>query len=265
MRLPEDYLGVDTPENVTFGYHVAGIGSRFLAALVDTPIIIVLQVLVTLAVLLLTGIVFDDMSDMSQLWIWVVAALGLVAFAFLWGYYILFEMLWNGQSPGKRLVGIRVMRTDGTPITLSEAIIRNLVRLIDFLPAYYGVGVVTMFLDEQSRRLGDLAAGTIVIRDRSPVALENVVLKPRLPDQGQALSPATLDLPIEQLTGRDIQIVEEYLLRRADFSNRSDLASRLVRALFERMDLVPPGQLTEDETEALLMEIVQASRSRESS
>ncbi|MEK7327557.1 MAG: RDD family protein, partial [Chloroflexota bacterium] len=98
---------------------------------------------------------------------WLVAIFGLISFAFFWGYYILFEMLWNGQSPGKRWVGLRVIRTDGTPITLTESIIRNLVRLVDFLPAYYGVGVVTMFINEQSRRLGDLAAGTLVVHDRA--------------------------------------------------------------------------------------------------
>ncbi len=103
---------------------------------------------------------------------WIVAILGLISFILLWGYYIFFEILWNGQSPGKRWVGLRVIRIDGTPITLSESIIRNLVRIIDFLPTAYGVGVVTMFINTNSRRVGDLAAGTIVVHDREAKGLE---------------------------------------------------------------------------------------------
>lgn len=259
MSLPDDYLSVDTPENVTFGYNVAGIGSRFLAALVDTLMIALLQILVSTIVLLLA---YTLLGDENRIRTWAVAVLGLLAFAFFWGYYIFFEMIWNGQSPGKRWVGLRVIRADGTPITLSETIIRNLIRLIDFLPAYYGVGVVTMFVNEQSRRLGDLAAGTVVVRDRPPVTLESLVFEPPLSDQEQADLPSTLDLPLERLARRDIEAAEEYLKRRTEFSNRPELAIRLVAALFERMGLSPPEQLTGDEAESLLIEIVRAGRSR---
>jgi uncharacterized RDD family membrane protein YckC len=145
MALPDDYLSIDTPENVAFGYDVAGIGSRFLAALVDTILILVLLVVVNLPLFLLAGVLSATLTD--EISIWAFAISGLISFALFWGYYIFFEMIWNGQSPGKRWVGLRVIRADGTPITLVETIIRNLVRLVDFLPAYYGVGVVTMFVN----------------------------------------------------------------------------------------------------------------------
>lgn len=256
MTLLDDYLNVDTPENVTFGYDVAGIGSRFIAALVDSLIILALQILVGLLVFVLMRALLGD-RELSQVWVWVAATLGLVAFAFLWGYYIFFEMTWNGQSPGKRWMGLRVVCVDGTPITLSESIIRNVIRLIDFLPAYYGVGVVTMFIDGQARRLGDLAAGTLVVQDRRPISLESLVFKVPPSDQGSL----TLDWPLERLTTQDIQTAEEFLRRRAEFSNRSELAYRLARTLFQRMGL-PTEQLAGYEAEALLVEIVQASRSR---
>src|SRR5574337_771069 len=164
---PDDYFSISTPENVAFGYDIAGIGSRFLAAVVDTLIILALQVVVNLTLLVLVQSFFRNQLNFdSPVAAWLIAVFGLIAFAFFWGYYIFFEILWNGQSPGKRWVGLRVIRVDGTPITASESIIRNLVRLIDFLPTAYGVGVVTMFINSNSRRVGDLAAGTIVVHDR---------------------------------------------------------------------------------------------------
>src|SRR5262249_22782148 len=167
---------IDTPENVVFGYRVAGIGSRFLAAIIDSALIVVLEIVVNLALLLVVLNLFRESlnSNDNAAIAWLLGLFGLIAFAILWGYYIFFELLWNGQSPGKRRMGLRVLRMDGTPITLSESIIRNLVRLVDFLPAYYGVGVVVMFIDGQSRRLGDLAAGTVVVHDRAAVTLESL-------------------------------------------------------------------------------------------
>jgi hypothetical protein len=102
------------------------------------------------------------------------AVYALIAFGFLWGYYIFFETLWDGQTPGKRRARLRVIRSDGLPIGFAEAAIRNLVRMVDFLPAYYGVGVVAMFVDGRSRRLGDLAAGTLVVRDKGMITLESL-------------------------------------------------------------------------------------------
>ena len=133
---------------------------------------------------------------------------------FYWGYYVFFEMLWNGQSPGKRWVGLRVIRTDGTPITLSEALIRNLVRIVDFLPATYGVGIITMFIDKQSRRLGDLAAGTLVVQDRATISLHSLSVKRMVNLKMQGLTNVSLDgFPIERLTNDDLSLVEDFLLQ----------------------------------------------------
>ncbi|MBI3244660.1 MAG: RDD family protein [Chloroflexi bacterium] len=259
---PEDYLSIETPENVAFGYKVAGIGSRFLAALVDTLIIFVLQIIVLLALILFARLFFVDRLDTeSPVVAWLIAIFGLISFAFLWGYYILFEMLWNGQSPGKRWVGLRVIRTDGTPLTLTESIIRNLVRLVDFLPAYYGVGVVTMFINEQSRRLGDLAAGTLVVHDRAAITLESLTVKPPLSVVAGSASAAVAGLPVERLSGHEIEIAEDFLRRRYELANRSILARRILQALLDKMG-VPASQVSGWHEESLLAEIVRASRSR---
>jgi uncharacterized RDD family membrane protein YckC len=262
MVSPEDYLSIDTPENVVFDYEVAGIGSRFLAALVDTLLIIFLQVIVNLTLFLLASVLFGNALDWeSGPLTWLFAVFGLIAFALLWGYYVFFEMVWNGQSPGKRWAGLRVIRTDGTPIAFGESLIRNLVRLIDFLPAYYGIGVVTMFINQQARRLGDLAAGTLVVHDRATVTLESLVSSSASLASDQAVAYAGSDLPIERLTSQDIQMAEEFLRRQHQLSNPLAVASRIARALLERMD-VPASQMGALSVQDLILRVVQASRSR---
>jgi len=263
MTLPEEAWRIDTPENVAFDYAVAGIGSRFLAAIVDSLIILVLQVLVNVILLLLTGLLrAGSTNSETGLVGWLFALLGLVSFALLWGYYVFFEMLWNGQSPGKRWAKLRVIRTDGTPITPSESIIRNLVRIVDFLPVYYGIGVVTMFVNDRARRLGDLAAGTIVVRDHGPVTLESLDAGKTLSRLSNRSAAATLDLPVERLTNADLQMAEEYLRRRSDLTNRSEIALRIKKTLLERMQ-VPPGQAPPIAADDLIEQIVQASRTRQ--
>ena len=278
----DDYLSIDTPENVAFGYKVAGIGSRFIAALVDTVIILALQVIVILALLLLARLLLGPNFDFDNpFFAWVLGLLGLVAFLFFWGYYILFEVAWNGQSIGKRWVGLRVIKTDGTPITLTESIVRNLVRLIDFLPAYYGVGVVTMFINAQARRLGDLAAGTLVVYDRETLTLDSLAAKPvptssssiggnspleqlmtmRATQDQQALHVIVAALPLERLTDRELQIAEDFLRRRAELANSTVLANRIVTLLLEKMN-TPAETVKGHAVEVLIAAIVKATRDR---
>jgi len=151
-----------------------------------------------------------------------------------------------------------VIRTDGTPISLAESIIRNLVRLVDFLPAYYGVGVVTMFVNEQARRLGDLAAGTLVVRDKVEITLESL----RQPAAPLIISPIVSDLPVERLGPQDIQLAEDYLRRRKELTVSHSVGKRIVKVLYERMGL-SPQEAPLHAPALVLQQIVQASRSRE--
>jgi uncharacterized RDD family membrane protein YckC len=265
MTPPDDTLHIETPENVAFGYTVAGIGSRFLAALVDTLIIAALQVFFFILGLLIARLLLPDGAldlDTDNPYIaWIIGLFGLIAFAFFWGYYIFFEMIWNGQSPGKRRAHLRVIRVDGTPITLTESIIRNLVRLIDFLPVYYGVGVVTMFVNSQSRRLGDLAAGTLVVRESgAPISLESLAARTSEPAVVyRPMAPEVGPLPIELLTSQDIQLLEDFLARRNQLANKNVLGERILQKLFERMQLLPK-EYNPWETERLLNVILRASK-----
>ena len=256
-------LSIDTPENVIFDYKVAGIGSRFMAALVDTLLIVVLQAVVYLTLLLLANSLLGDIQDWETSWMtWLFALFGLIAFAFLWGYYVFFEVLWNGQSPGKRWAKLRVIRTDGTSVTLTESLIRNLVRIVDFLPAYYGIGIVTMFINEQSRRLGDLAAGTLVVHDRAPLTLESLASAMSASVSARPLTAAQVDFPVERLTQRDIQMAEDFIQRRYQLSASSAVARRIAHALLKQMDM-SPAQMGETSAQDFIIQVVQAHRNRE--
>ncbi len=241
-----DSLRIETPENVTFEYTLAGIGSRFLAAALDTLIISALVLLVNSVLLLAMGLLFTGALETASSWI--VAVVGLASFVIFWGYYIFFEVLWNGQSPGKRWQRLRVIRQDGTPAGAMEIVIRNLVRLVDFIPLNYGLGVLVMFVDSQSRRLGDLAAGTLVVRDQA-AALSTAQRGPSLP---AAIPENNLVLgwPVQRLSSEDLEPVESYLSRRHELRNRQALSQQLLLSLLARMDQPPEraAGLDADET-----------------
>ncbi len=226
-------LNIDTPENVVFGYSVAGIGSRFMAALVDTLVIVVLEGLAYLLIFLIL------LRDLAGAWpSWLIGIVGFIAFSLLYGYYIFFELVWNGQSLGKRWVGLRVIKSDGMPITLAESLVRNLVRIIDFLPLLYGVGVVVMFIDSQSRRLGDLAAGTLVVLDRGSIALPDLSTSPGFFARYHlAEANPAADLPLHLLTSQDILLIQEFFQRRSVVVESERLSAQILAGLYKKMNI----------------------------
>lgn len=253
----DQFLNIDTPENVVFGYEIADIGSRFLAALVDSTLIVL-----ALFVAYFTGFLFisslglgpDTMAPGI-----IIALIGFFSFLVIWGYYILFEMIWNGQSPGKRWQRLRVLRSDGTPIGTSESVIRNLVRIIDFLPLFYGIGLITMFVNKKARRLGDFAAGTLVVHEESSVTLDD--LKITSDKQWVARAEIRVELgsklnfPVEQLSAQDIQLAEDFLKRRYELRNRDYLAKQIARSLCAKM-AIPPDSTEGMSAEDILIQVV---------
>lgn len=249
MTSLEELLEIDTPENVSFDYEVAGIGSRFLAALTDT-LIIVLVILALAAVLFgVLGNWLDGFSDEAQFTY--AAVFILLSFVVLWGYYIFFETTWSGQTPGKRWVGLRVVRLNGLPISVSEAVIRNIVRIIDFLPTGYGIGVVVMFIQPQARRLGDLAAGTLVVFERTAVSLDTLSSS-ITPYQAMLLGDVPEEiaaLPLHLLPPQLIDQIDAFLGRRYELSNRYEIGRKLHHAAYEAMALTPDFQVRDDQRE----------------
>jgi uncharacterized RDD family membrane protein YckC len=202
-----------TPESVDISYDVAGIGSRFVAATVDLLSQIGLLVLITLGSIGLMQLPEPGPTAGAILLI-------TLYFAVFWGYFIIFETLWSGQTPGKRLAHLRVIKTSGHPIGFIDALVRNLLRIVDFLPSLYALGVVVMFANRRSRRIGDLAAGTVVIKERPrirmgdlPAPIPNAAHVPPL----GAPDPEELAWNLRSLSAQDTQIVADYLDRSTGF------------------------------------------------
>ncbi len=260
MQKFDETIEIDTPENVVFGYRVAGIGSRFLGALVDSVLIVLLQVITfSLVFTLLAALDLYSLDDETAL-AWGAAIIGLISFVFLWGYYIFFELLWNGQSPGKRLANLRVMRMDGMPVTMSEILVRNLVRVVDFLPFFYGIGVVTMFINRQSRRLGDLAAGTLVVHEETrTISLDSLRIDTKASSSFRPTLEGVGALPVEMLTDQDIELIRSYLARRDAFSNANELALRILNRLLLRMEL-PAAAISSWQADRVLQAILRVDR-----
>jgi len=163
----DDELSILSAENVNFALETAGLGSRFAAVMID----LLLQGL-AITLLLIAGSYFviyflPDVSTWSRWVLSVSIGVGLFVFFLLtYGYYFFFEWLWDGQTPGKRWLGLRALQTSGMPLTAWAAMTRNLFRIVDFLPIFYGIGGVVAWLNPHNRRIGDLIAGTVVTRER---------------------------------------------------------------------------------------------------
>jgi uncharacterized RDD family membrane protein YckC len=161
MTVAAGRLEVETPDHVVLRYDLAGAGNRGFAAVVDFLIASVIA-FTALSILSWAG-VFDQAS------FFVLGGLTLiVTLVLIWAYFILLEWLWNGQTIGKRAYRLRVINEDGSPAQFTAVLIRNLLRPVDFLPALYGLGVLVIVLSPKSQRLGDLAAGTYVVRAPRP-------------------------------------------------------------------------------------------------
>ena len=169
VNLYADQLNIETPEQVDLYFPIAGVGSRFIALVLDS----LLQIAVYLVLLLLVYVtgayksidtVMEHQTDRAAKWI--AAAFILLNFLLVWGYFALFEAFWKGQTPGKRLMKLRVLKDSGRSITLFEALARNLLRVVDYLPSFYLVGVVAMICNRKHKRLGDYVAGTMVVHER---------------------------------------------------------------------------------------------------
>ena len=155
--------GVETPEHVDVQFELAGVGSRVAAGLLDLLLLLVGLFVLGIGGSALIGGLFSP-RGMAQSWF--AAAMILLTFCFLWGYFTLFEALNGGRTPGKQALGIRVVMDTGRPITPAAALIRNLVRFVDsYVPALFAPAVLSMFLHRSNKRPGDMAAGTIVVRD----------------------------------------------------------------------------------------------------
>jgi uncharacterized RDD family membrane protein YckC len=222
--------GTVTPEAVWLQADIAGAGSRSIAWLVDT--VIQLVVLLPVAFVLLS----DGLAGTPE-----AVAISLLAFIVLWLYYPAFELLRRGQTPGKRVQGIRVVRTNGQPAGLAPIAVRNLVRIIEVILLPF-VALIACVVTARSQRLGDLAAGTMVIRERKLPAPH--VLTLRVPGEPQG---ATLDT--SRMSAHDYTLLRTFISRRSslDPKARQQLAARLAARVREQLGERPGDATLADE------------------
>ncbi len=264
-----DQLSIETPELVGIELPLAGIGSRCVALLVDSVVqgftLAVFVVLILLLVAALPRVSSTQHAPRSgDPAKWAIAVVILIPFLLQWGYFTLFEAFWHGQTPGKRLLHLRVIQQSGRPIGLFESMGRNLIRIIDMVPGFYLIGALCIFTTRRQQRLGDMVAGTLVVHS---VPAETPMLPAGTRTFTAAaferpLQPAaskTLDLPadaVARLSRMDLQLIENFLVRRLDLplDVGASLAEKLSHKMAEKMRLpIPSGISNETFLEALVL------------
>ena len=230
---------VITPENVPLTFELAGLATRFGAYLIDLTLqLVIIGVLLTIAGIVAAALP-TAVGGMSGS---LIGAIVLIAFFLIWfGYFLFFEALWNGQTPGKRALKIRVVRDGGYPATFFNLATRNLIRLADSLPLIYGVGGLAAFFQGQYKRLGDLAGGTIVIKERASR------FGPRLtyaatPDRAPQFSgdlPEGVHNPYDVLSADELELLRRFAVRRwqMDSDDSERLGYRLIAPLVPRLNI----------------------------
>lgn len=240
-----DEVRIETPEQIEVSLEIAGIGSRFVAQVLDWlikwGIVLVIVLLVSVAAGLL-GIALSSDKTLSYF----LAALGIALFyGFLLGFDIYFEVRHSGQTPGKKHAGIRVLREGGAPLDFRSACIRNLLGMADFLPACYLLGGFLVMLNSRGQRLGDMAAGTIVIRERAmlpPTALHETI---------QRLASEEFPFTADQLgacTANDRYILRSFFQRveQMEEQAREQLTLRLTDTFLRKLAYRPASPINDD-------------------
>lgn len=213
-------VDVETPEQVVFSYTLAGVGSRAAAAALDY--LILSGVLAALYLLLAIGggalVARRLVSEEAGGWLY--AVLSLALFAIQWGYFVFFEAFADGQTPGKRQLGLRVVQDGGYSVSLAASAVRNLIRILDMQPAvFYGVGIVSAGISRSGKRLGDLVAGTVVVRERSTAVAPALGMAPA------AGAPAAT----ARLSNAEYELLDRFVARRQalDADRRRALTEQL--------------------------------------
>lgn len=240
----ERKIVIRTPENLEVSYELAGAGTRAAAYFID---VFLMGLVLSLFQNLFVAILVPFGEEMQP---YILAILGVLSFIYFNAYFMVFELLWAGQSPGKRIVGIRVVKTGGFALRFPDTLIRNLLRAVDFLPAFYGIGLVSLLLTRHCQRLGDIIAGTLVVyqeKTSSDTLFSTVTA-----------AEASIQLSIVSLGAIPIDVVEtcdEFLRTREQLAPkfRQEIANDLLN-LVETISGLSPG--SNQSAEAFLLCVV---------
>lgn len=227
---PDSDLIVATPERVSFDYQIAGLGTRVIAQILD--LVIVAGMLVAV---FFVGVAFQAGGAGTLASVWEIIG----SFVVIFGYFWASEAMWSGQTIGKRVFRLRVVGDRGEPLSFIQAGIRNVVRIVDFLPYGYGVGLIVVFANGKGKRLGDLAAGTVVVKDSDYVwlwQLRGATPAHASPPSEPAYAPASrAELMLRRLDPDLRRLVSAYARRRPELSMplRAHLAQQIQPSLYE--------------------------------
>lgn len=274
-------MSIATPEGVDIDLILAGVGSRFVATVFDQLV----QSAILLALAVAAGLAgaggggggvdptgtgtssgarqLDGNGDDVALA--AVAVVALLLFAVQFGYHVLFETLASGRTPGKRWTGLRVVTTGGGPVSFLTSVVRNLLRVVDFLPGFYGVAIVSVLASRRNQRLGDIAAGTLVVRERlGPRSKRRrrwrrrqrrAETAPQLP-----VTPGTESWDVSSVTAAELATVRRFLERRTTLTPQS--RSRLAHDLAVRLRPKVVGPAEDLHPELFLEELAAAKAAR---
>ena len=235
----EDRISIPTPEGVELELVLAGVGSRLVGALVD----FLIKAVLLFALWLVSAAAAEDAGGFF------IALTIIASFLVLWGYDVAFETLASGRTPGKRAAGLRVVRMGGEPVGFLASAVRNLLRLVDMQPGFlFAVGAITILFSQRNQRLGDLAAGTLVVRERrAPLP----AVRPTAPDFATADRYAAWD--VSGITAYELVTVRRFLERRwqLDPGARGRLGWELAERLRPKVAGAPPNLHPEQFLEAL--------------
>ena len=256
----DDELVIETPERVELHYALASVGNRFLAAGIDHLI----QITAIVIIIVAAG-ALSDWQLFSAMGMWAAALTVLILFAIYWGYFVVFETLWSGQTPGKRIMRLRVVREDGRPVRFFEVFVRNLLRVaIDIQPLpSYAFGVVCIIFSTRSKRIGDFVAGTVVVKERATEApsLNEIIKVSEIEAQRiERASPAPFAADTRRLSEQELRAIKTFLKRRFELQepNRSALATRIAQPISAKLG-APANGLS---AEALLEEVDRQHRAQ---
>jgi len=229
-------IKITTPENIEVEYKLAGLGSRTGAALIDNLIQISVIGSIVL-VLILSGFTSSNFYDQYQGWIIGISLI--LVFLITYGYFITFELIMNGRTPGKKLFHLRTIRNNGQPITAKHSIIRNLFRVtIDML----GIGVIVMFFTKQHKRIGDYLASTVVIMEEKKKIFSL--------DELKSNDKATYKYAI---TESEYNLLKDYFSRKDSLSdNGENIRNKLAKYFIQKLEM----ELTENEYDILLSDLL---------
>jgi uncharacterized RDD family membrane protein YckC len=237
----DDRITIATPEGVELSLTLAGVGSRFVSALVDVAIQACLIIAAAIAV--------AAIGDAGA------AVFAILSFAIVFTYDVFFEVLASGRTPGKRWNGLRVVRAEGRPVDFTSSAIRNLLRIVDFLPGGYLVGIVAVLVTRRNQRLGDLAAGTLVVRDRPAHRPEETTMP--------TWELRVVDAPswdTSALTAEELSAVRRFLERRHSLDGH--VRDQIAHTMAERLRPKVAGVPEEIRGERFLVDLAAAKGGR---